>query len=57
MLSIQREAALREQLKCWSQWGLGWEGNLSLVSQESAWKDVVMPDILSGQISPVHFEQ
>lgn len=40
--------------------GLGWEGNPSLVSQESAWKDAVilwMPDILPGQISPVHFQQ
>lgn len=39
--------------------GLGWEGNLSLL-QESAWKDAVilwMPDILLGQISPVHFQQ
>lgn len=60
MFCIQTEETLREQVTTGLSVGLGWEGNLSLVLQESAWKDVVilwMTDILSGTISPVHFQQ
>lgn len=41
MFCIQTEETLREQVTTGLSVGLGWEGNLSLVLQESAWKDVV----------------